>query len=83
MALVKVFYYVGAFTALGYGALKFTELNEDNVRKQLVSEPVTDSEKKRKLMMDVLKNAAENKKTISEYPTTQQHMIKIKKESDK
>lgn len=85
MAFIKILYYLGASSAVGYAALKFTELNEDNLRKQLVSvaEPVTDAEKKKKLMMEVLKNAAENKKTISDYPTTQQHLIQTKKESDK
>ena len=85
MALFKIIYYVGGFAAIGYGALKFTELNEDKLRKQLApsAEPATDAEKKRKLMMDVLKNAADNKKTNEHYPTSQQHLIHVKKESDK
>ena len=78
-------YYIGGFAALGYGALKFTELNEDKLRKELSAsaDPVTDAERKRKLMMDVLKNSATNNKTRENYPTSQQHMIHVEKESDK
>lgn len=85
MALFKIIYYVGGFAALGYGALKFTELNEHKLLKELApsAEPATDAEKKKKLMMEVLKNAADNKKTKEHYPTSQQHMIHVKKESDK
>ena len=52
MALFRVISYVGGFSALGYGALKFTELNEDKLKKELLefSEPVTEAEKKRKLI---------------------------------
>lgn len=54
---------MGGFFGLGYGALKFTQLSEDNLKKELssVAEPYTDAEKKRKLMMDVLRAAAEKK----------------------
>jgi hypothetical protein len=34
-------------------------------------------------MMEVLKNAAANKKTMENYPTTQQPLIRVNKESDK
>lgn len=62
-ALIKVVFYMSAFFGLGYGALKFTQLNEEKLKKELVeiSEPRTDAEKKRKLMMDVLRAAAEKK----------------------
>lgn len=67
MALVKVCFYIIGFTGLGYGALKFTQLNEENLRKELAStaEPTSDAEKKRKLMMQVLKAAADNKLPVT------------------
>lgn len=66
MAFVKICWYVTLIVGFGYGALKFTQLNEENVKKQLAAsaEPISDAEKKRKLMMEVLKSAAENKDPI-------------------
>ena len=67
MALVKVCFYMIGFTGLGYTALKFTESKQENLKKELAfaEEPKTDAEKKRKLMMDVLKAAADSKQPIT------------------
>lgn len=69
MAYVKVFFYMSAFCGLGYGALKFVQFNEEKLIKELESsssEPKSDADKKRKLMMEILKNAAENKAPVKQ-----------------
>ena len=69
MAIMKVGFYIVGFTGLGYVALKFCELKQENLKNELksISEPMTDAQKKTKLMMDVLKSAADSK-----HPVTQQ-----------
>lgn len=66
MAFFKAVIYSSVFFGLGYGFLKFAQYNEEKVIRELetTSEPKSDAEKKRKLMMDVLKKAAENKAPI-------------------
>lgn len=59
----KLIFYMSALFGVGYGAMKYVQMNEEKLIKELssTSDVKTDAEKKRKLMMDVLRAAADNK----------------------
>lgn len=68
MALNKLIINFGLIFGLGYGALKYYEMKQENLEKEIASSigPVSEAEKKRRQFMDVLKAAADNKLHIKE-----------------
>ena len=66
MAVLRMLMYLASFTGVGYVLMEGLALNQDKLKKELssTSEPVTEAEKKKKLFMETLKSAADNKQPM-------------------
>jgi Ubiquinol-cytochrome-c reductase complex assembly factor 3 len=66
MAILRMFVYLASFTGVGYALMEALALNQEKLQKELspTAEPITEAEKKKKLFMEALKSAADNKQPM-------------------
>lgn len=80
MALRKVVFYLAFFGGVGFAALKFAETREADLKKEL--EPTVDvsseAARKRKLMMDALRAAANPNQPIRHLDSEKKMLEKMK-----